>query len=77
MSLPEDVSGGSRRAALVAIRDRVAAELEEAAGRDVAALSRELRAALAELDSLPAERGESDVDQLAAKRSKRQRRAAG
>ncbi len=76
MALPEKVTG-SRRDALEAIRDRLAAELEDAEGREVAALARELRATLLELEGLPSKREESPVDDLAARRANRRAAAAG
>jgi hypothetical protein len=67
---------GSRQEALEGIRDRLAAELEDASGRDVASIARELRLTLAEIDGLPVKREESPVDDLAARRAQR-RQAAG
>jgi hypothetical protein len=67
---------GSRHEALEGIRDRLAAELEDASGRDVASIARELRLTLAEIDGLPSKREESPVDDLAARRDRR-RQAAG
>jgi hypothetical protein len=62
---------------LETLRDRLVVELEDAEGRDVAPIARELRMVLNELDSLPATRKESPVDQLAARRSSRRKKAAG
>lgn len=76
MPLPEDVAAGHRQA-LEAIRDRLAAELAAAEGRDVAPIARELRAVLGELQGLPSKREESPVDDLAEKRNERRRKAAG
>lgn len=67
---------GSRQEALEGLRDRLAGELEAASGRDVASIARELRLTLAEIDGLPVKRGESPVDDLAARRDRR-RQAAG
>jgi hypothetical protein len=69
-SVAEVVPEGNRRASLEALRDRLAAELEDTTwekhkaecrcvcgmgdGRLVAALSKELRSVLAELDAMPA-----------------------
>lgn len=72
MSLPEDVAT-DQRTALEAIRDRLAAELEEAGGRDVASIARELRLTLAEIENLPSKREESKVDDLTARREQRRR----
>lgn len=59
------VDTDDRRAALEAIRYRVAQELQEAEGRDVAVLSKELREVMRELDSLPAAGMESPLDRIA------------
>jgi hypothetical protein len=75
MALRDDVAAGHRQA-LEALRDQLAAELEQAVGRDVASLSRELRATLAELEGLPVRGEESSVDDLASRREAR-RAASG
>lgn len=67
---------GDRRAALEAIRDRLAAELQRARGTGAAAVARELREVLAELEAIPDEEV-SPVDQLARRRAERRARAAG
>ncbi|MEV4474660.1 hypothetical protein [Nonomuraea sp. NPDC049504] len=64
------IESGDRRASLQAIRDRLANELRAAEGRDAAAIAKELRATLAELDALPGEE-EDALDQLAARRADR------
>lgn len=74
MSLPDDVAT-SQRAGLEAIRDLLAAELVEAAGRDVATIARELRLTIAELENLPSKREESKVDDLTERREQRRRAA--
>ncbi|MGK5737264.1 hypothetical protein [Micromonospora sp. URMC 103] len=71
------VASGDRRAALEAIRDRLAGELTVAEGREVASVAKELRETIRELDSLPLPEGVSGVDQLAKKRAARRRKAAG
>lgn len=76
MSLPDQIAAG-RRQALEALRDRLAEELVEAEGRDVAPIARELRATLADLETLPNGREESPVDDLAKRRQTRRRKAAG
>lgn len=76
MSLREQVAAG-RRQALEAIRDRLAAELVEAEGRDVAPIARELRATLTDIEDLPSKREESPVDDLAEQRQKRRAKASG
>jgi hypothetical protein len=68
---------GDRRAALEAIRDKLAAELDDAEGRDAATVAKELRATLAELESLPGGKEASAVDDLSARRAKRRADAAG
>jgi predicted transcriptional regulator len=74
VSLSEDVAT-DQRTALEAIRDRLAIELEEAGGRDVASIARELRLTLAEIENLPSKREESKVDDLTARREQRRRAA--
>jgi hypothetical protein len=78
------VDRDDRRASLEAIRRRVAEELQEAVGRDVAVLAKELRDVIRELDSLPAVGRESPLDRIAgavsddlAKRRARRADAAG
>ncbi|MEV0227990.1 hypothetical protein [Nonomuraea sp. NPDC050786] len=73
--LLQAVMSGDRRAALEAIRDRLAAELDSAEKRDAAVVAKELRQVLAELEALPG--GEVDtLDDLAARRTKRRSKAA-
>lgn len=67
----------SRKEGLEHLRTRLEEELSAAEGRDVAPLARELRMVLAEIDSLPDDRKESPVDQLAQKRAARRKKAAG
>lgn len=59
------VSSEDRRASLSAIRDRVARELVGAEGRDVAALAKELREVIREIDSLPTAERVTPLDKLA------------
>ncbi|GIH98102.1 hypothetical protein [Planobispora takensis] len=70
------VRSGDRRASLEAIRDRLAAELVEADGKNAASIAKELRATLAELDALPGGE-ESKLDDLAARRAARRADATG
>lgn len=72
------VQSGDRRAALEAIRDRLAAEIDagEASPRDVAALSKQLAEIVREIDNLPAAKGASPVDDLASRRAARRAEAA-
>lgn len=76
-SLIASVSEGDRRAALEAIRDKLAAELEAASGRDAAAIAKELRSTINELESLPGGKEVSRLDELAARRADRRADAAG
>lgn len=85
-----DAIGQSRRAALEAIRYRLARILDGAAGhtpgcececgapfdaKAVAPISRELREVLAQLDDLPEQGGGSEVASIAAQREKRRQQA--
>lgn len=63
--LPTVVAREDRRESLSAIRDRVAAELVGAEGRDVAALAKELREVIREIDSLPTAERVTPLDKLA------------
>lgn len=65
------VRSGDRRASLTAIRDHLAARLETAPPRDVAAIARQLSDTIEQLENMPKEKGASIVDQLAAKREAR------
>lgn len=65
------------RRRLEAIRDRLTEELDESAGRDLAPLARELRAVLAELESLPVPDSKAPADEIAKRRNDRRRRASG
>ena len=69
--LVDAVAGGDRRKSLEAIRDKLAAELRDTVGRDAAALAKELRAVISELDGLPGGKERSTVDELAARRAGR------
>jgi hypothetical protein len=88
----EEVATGDRRRALVALRARLAAELDDgdhlsgcdcecgvsgADGRVVAAVVKELRAVISELDSLPGGEEVRPVDDLATRRAQRLADAAG
>ena len=65
------VESGDRRKALEAIRDKLAVELHDTPGKDAAALAKELRAVISELDGLPGGKERSAVDELAARRANR------
>lgn len=69
--LGEVVADGDRRKSLEAIRNYLAVELAQSSGRDVAAIARELREVIRELDSLPTSEEVSGVDQLARRRANR------
>lgn len=70
MNLAEAVAARDHRAALQALADHLTGLLLAATPRDAAALARQLRDVLAELDAQPAEEA-SPVDDLAAKRTAR------
>lgn len=76
-SLMSAVTSGDRRAALEAMRDRLARELDTAEGTMVAVLSKELRVTIAELDALPGGKVVSPVDDLSARREARRAEAQG
>lgn len=69
MSVRDAVAKGDRRKALEALRDRLAGAIDEAADRDLAALSLRLVAVMDELGRSEAEGG--SLDELAAKRAAR------
>ncbi|MFF0469342.1 hypothetical protein ACFYPX_18160 [Micromonospora zamorensis] len=62
---------GDRRKSLEAIRDKLAAELDDAFGRDAATIAKELTSVIREIDTLPVGGAESILDQLAKKRAAR------
>jgi hypothetical protein len=67
-----------RRVTLTDLRKRLLDALDEAEDpRDLATLSKELRAVMAEIDSLPGGEEADPVDDLAAQRAARLARAAG
>ena len=65
----------SRKSDLEALRDRLKAEAAEAVGKDLAPLSRDLRAVLAELEQIPDAEGTAPADELLRKRQERRRQA--
>lgn len=79
MALSEAVSVG-RRHGLVALRDRLAAEIDQCeSARDVAALSLRLMDVLEQIDSLEDAsivKPSTALDEIAARRAKRVKRAA-
>lgn len=75
--MSEVVAQGDRRRSLEALRDHLAAELEDSpATVAIAPMAKELRAVIEELDSLPLAKEASPVDDLAAKRQARRADAA-
>lgn len=91
--IAEVVPVSDRRASLEAIRDRLAAETDDTLwqrhkdececycgmgdGRLLVAIVKELRAVIAELETLPSAKEESPSDQLAERRKARIANAAG
>lgn len=71
------ITQGNRHQSLETLRDRLAKEIDESIGRDVAVLVKELRATMAELYAIPGEREGSKSDELAARRASRRAGAAG
>lgn len=60
------VAQGNRRKSLEVLRDHLAAQIQDADPRDVASLTRELRAVLADIEAIPHVREDSVADNLAA-----------
>ena len=86
--LSDAVSSGDRRAALEALRDRLAVEVERVAeegfcttckrgSSSIAPLAKQLRDVIGELDQLPVVEDGSVVDDLASRRAARRAAAAG
>lgn len=72
MTLLESVRTNDRRAALVALRDSIAATIDGTdSARDVAALAKRLMEVMREIDALPDP--ESEADPVEAARRKRER----
>jgi hypothetical protein len=70
------VRNGDHRLSLIAIRDKLAEELDEAFGRDSAVIAKQLAEVIREIESLPGKEA-SAVDDLAARRARRLADAAG
>jgi len=64
------VAAGDIRASLEALRDRLAAEIEEADGKELAPLAKQLSDVLHRIESLPRKEA-SRVDDLARRRADR------
>ena len=75
--LRAEVGSGDRYRALVALRDRLAGDLEGLDARYVAPLAKQLADVIREIDSLPQSREASTVDDLASKRAARRAAASG
>ena len=72
MTLLESVRTGDRRAALVALRDSIAATIDGTdSARDVAALAKRIIEVMREIDALPDPK--ADADPVEAARRKRER----
>lgn len=70
MALLDSVRSNDRRAALVALRDSIAATIDGTdSGRDIAALSKRLMEVMAQIDALPDP--EAEASPLDAERKKR------
>lgn len=77
MQVRRTIKRGDRRESLVALRDRLAEEIDGAtSSRDVAVLVKQLTDVIRELSLLPAAEEASIFDDLAARRAER-RNAAG
>ena len=75
MDLAEAVASGDRTAALTALADHLTGLLIDATPRDAAALARQLRDVLRDLDAQPREEA-SPVDDLATRRANRRASAS-
>ena len=75
-SLAGRAATGDRRATLEALRDFLAAQLQNAE-KEIPALAKQLRDTLAELDGLPDAKEASRVDELNARRAARRTKATG
>lgn len=72
MPLVEEVASGDRRRALVALRDRLAGDLDVCeSARDVGTLAARLADVLEQIDALPNRAEVSAADEIAARRASR------
>lgn len=64
-NLMEAARSGDRRRTLEALRDKLAASIQDCeSGRDVAALSKRLMEVMGELDALPQPSAEDELEEL-------------
>lgn len=64
-NLMEAARSGDRRMTLEALRDKLAASIQDCeSGRDVAALSKRLMEVMGELDALPQPSAEDELEEL-------------
>ena len=64
-NLMEAAKSGDRRRTLEALRDKLAASIQDCeSGRDVAALSKRLMEVMGELDALPQPSAEDELEEL-------------
>lgn len=64
-NLMEAARSGDRRRTLEALRDKIAASIQDCeSGRDVAALSKRLMEVMGELDSLPQQSTDDELEEL-------------
>lgn len=72
MTIADVAAGDDRLNTLVALRDRLAADLDEAIQpRDVAVLALRLTDVLEQIDGMPQSRKVSAADEIAARRARR------
>jgi hypothetical protein len=76
-SITEAAATGSRRATLIAMRDKLAADMDEAPPAVVAQIAGRLAAVLEEIDGLPDAQKVSPLDELNSRRQKRVAKTAG
>ena len=65
---------GDKRATLIALRDRLAEEIENAGARDLAPLSRQLTEVLKQLEEVPDKKEVTPADDIANRRKARRNR---
>lgn len=67
----EAAASGDRRAALEAMRDKLARDMDDAPAAVVAQIAGRLQAVLADLEALPPAKQRSQLDELAKRRKER------